>query len=319
VRAVVARQDAAVRSLAQLEALETVALEDARRRVERVLDVARELLGMEIAYFSEFTQTHQVMKRVSGDAGSFGFAPGTAIPLEETYCRRMVAGEIPNAIENAREHGGVRELPPTLEADMGSYIGVPLQLSDGRVYGTLCCASHRAHDELAEQDVRFMRVLGRLLADELDREHALAQVAPLEGAEVEDEDVVARLSLWFAGAPKAAPAARRALESLSDHVEPARLYDLNLLVTELVTNAVRHAGIGPASAVGLEVVVRAERLRVTVSDPGPGFEPAVPGADELDALDEHGRGLFIVEQLASRWGVMTNGPGTRVWLEIDAA
>lgn len=282
-----------------------------------MLEAAREQLGMEVAYYSELTQTHQVIAGVSGDAESFGFEPGLAIPVGETYCLRMITGEIPSVVDDARQHGAVRELPATAEADLGSYVGVPLQLSDGRVWGTLCCASHVPHAELGEQDVRFMRVLARLLADELDRtlagsdEQALGRVAPVES----DDDALARLSLWFAGAPKAAPAARRALESLSEHVEPARLYDLALLVTELVTNSVRHAGIGPASAVGLEVVVRPGRLRAVVSDPGPGFEPEVADPDDLD---EGGRGLFIVEQLASRWGVETEAPGTRVWFELAA-
>ena len=293
-----------------LEALESVALEDSARRVERVLETAREALDMDVAYFSEFTHDEQVIERVHGDSSSFGFEEGTAVALEETYCRRMVAGEIPNVIGDTRRHPGVMHLEATADAGLGAYIGVPLQLSDGRVFGTFCCASHRAHEQLGERDVRFMRVLARLLADQLEASTRLPERSATPAA---PDDAVARLSLWFAGAPRAAPAARQALASLEEHVSPGCMQELNLLVTELVTNSVRHAGVGPASAVGLEVLVRPGCIRAVVSDPGPGFTPAVR---DPDPLSEGGRGLFIVDQLAARWGVETAG-GTRVWVELE--
>ena len=48
-------------------------------------------------------------------------------------------------------------------------MGVPVRFSDGRLYGTLCCASHAATPWLGERDVAFMRVLARMLAHELER------------------------------------------------------------------------------------------------------------------------------------------------------
>lgn len=292
-----------------LEALESVALEDSARRIERVLETAREALDMDVAYFSEFTHDEQIIERANGDSSAFGFEEGTAIALEETYCRRMVAGEIPNVIGDTSRHPGVMHLQATGDARIGAYIGVPLQLSDGRVFGTFCCASHRPHEQLGDRDVRFMRVLARLLADQLETGAPL----PERSSTPAPDDAVARLSLWFAGAPRAAPAARQALASLAEHVSEGRMQELNLLVTELVTNSVRHTGVGPASAVGLEVVVTPGCIRAVVSDPGPGFEPEVR---DPDPLSEGGRGLFIVDRLATRWGVETAG-GTQVWVELE--
>lgn len=301
------------RAVRHLEALESVALEDSARRIERVLETAREALEMDVAYFSEFTQDEQVVELVSGDSDSFGFGRGTAVPLEETYCRRMVAGEIPNVIADTRSHPGVRELAPTRDADIGAYIGVPLQLSDGRVFGTFCCASHDRQAELGERDVRFMRVLARLLADQLEHPASSASPGELSTTPVQEDGAVARLSLWFAGAPRAAPAARQALASLAEHVSEGRMQELNLVVTELVTNSVRHAGMGPAHAVGLEVTIRRGCIRAVVSDPGPGFDPQLR---DPDPLGEGGRGLLIIDQLAARWGVEVHG-GTHVWVELD--
>ncbi|MDQ3850390.1 MAG: hypothetical protein M3296_07235 [Actinomycetota bacterium] len=114
-----------------LSALEAVALEDSSQRVARALEAAREVLGMDISYFSELTQTEQVVLAIMGDASSFGFDVGSAFPLEATYCRRMVAGEIDNAVPDAAADAVVRDLPVTREADLGAYLGVPVHLSTG--------------------------------------------------------------------------------------------------------------------------------------------------------------------------------------------
>jgi anti-sigma regulatory factor (Ser/Thr protein kinase) len=84
-----------------------------------------------------------------------------------------------------------------------------------------------------------------------------------------------------------------------------------------VTNSVRHAGVGEDGLVGFELVLSPASVRVEVSDPGPGFvpEPDRPGADALG-----GRGLFLVDSLADRWGTADGGDGgTRVWFELDRA
>jgi anti-sigma regulatory factor (Ser/Thr protein kinase) len=110
----------------------------------------------------------------------------------------------------------------------------------------------------------------------------------------------------------AAPArARGALEQIASRVSPERLRDVRLLVSELVTNAVRHAG---GEAVRLVVALTGEVLRVEVHDPGHGFELAAAPTDPLRAS---GWGLVLVGELADRWGV-DHDPRTRVWFEMDA-
>jgi anti-sigma regulatory factor (Ser/Thr protein kinase) len=124
-----------------------------------------------------------------------------------------------------------------------------------------------------------------------------------------------RISIQLAAGPSAAAWARNALTALDERVEPDLLADLRLLVSELVTNSVRHSAMAPAETVGLDVSVRGETVRVEVRDSGPGFEPRarVPGQSKAG-----GWGLFLVEKLADRWGVACN-KFTRVWFEIDHA
>jgi integral membrane sensor domain MASE1/anti-sigma regulatory factor (Ser/Thr protein kinase) len=108
--------------------------------------------------------------------------------------------------------------------------------------------------------------------------------------------------------------ARAALAPLADELGAELYDDLRLLVTELVTNCVRHAGLTGPEPIHLRVLVKAGVLRVEVRDPGVGFEPRVvqPGPEQVG-----GWGLYIVEQLADRWGIRPEGGGTAVWLEKD--
>lgn len=111
----------------------------------------------------------------------------------------------------------------------------------------------------------------------------------------------------------AASEARTALTALEGMVNADALDDIRLLVSELVTNSVRHSG-APGARVRLDVVGDADSVRVEVSDGGRGFEPRA----RSKAHDEVGGwGLHLVERIATRWGVQT-GRRTRVWFEIDS-
>jgi anti-sigma regulatory factor (Ser/Thr protein kinase) len=92
---------------------------------------------------------------------------------------------------------------------------------------------------------------------------------------------------------------------------------LILLVSELVTNAVRHAGLKAGDRIGLLVDRRDTVLRVEVDDPGTGFDLRPPRPDPARAS---GWGLYLVDELADRWGMDRGGRGgTRIWFELDEA
>ena len=88
--------------------------------------------------------------------------------------------------------------------------------------------------------------------------------------------------------------------------------NLRLIVSELVTNALRHGDDG--ERIDLAVTPKPEFLCVQVTDDGPGLAPR-PRA--LDTEDVGGFGLFFVEQLTRRWGVTRENRRTRVWFELD--
>jgi anti-sigma regulatory factor (Ser/Thr protein kinase) len=125
---------------------------------------------------------------------------------------------------------------------------------------------------------------------------------------------VSPISLQVPDGPSAPRLARRrVLGGLGDALPAAVAADVGLLVSELVTNSVRHAHVG-TGMIDVEVSLLPSRLRLTVSDPGGESVPHVVGRD----LDHGGGlGLFLVEALTSSWGVSREPGGVvRVWCEI---
>lgn len=88
------------------------------------------------------------------------------------------------------------------------------------------------------------------------------------------------------------------------------LDEAQLLVSELVTNAVRHGG--PPVTVRVECV-GAEGLRVSVSD----GDPRPPVRRDVEPESEGGRGVALVDILSDRWGVEAGAPGKTVWFVLS--
>jgi serine/threonine-protein kinase RsbW len=120
-----------------------------------------------------------------------------------------------------------------------------------------------------------------------------------------------RIERQLAVTPEAAAEARHALTGIA--LEDGRERDVRLLVSELVTNAVRHANLAPGDVILLVIEVEAGRLRVEVHDPGGGFVPTAPAPDPARPS---GWGLYLVAELADRWGVDSEDR-TLVWFELD--
>lgn len=119
------------------------------------------------------------------------------------------------------------------------------------------------------------------------------------------------LNLKLDRGPNAAAVARRGLARLPGDLDAPLVETLRLLVTELVTNSVRHTG---GDTVLLTVLVGNSAVLTEVSDAGAGFEPAETGSP---SSDHTGWGLFLVDRLAERWGVEKDGAGTKVWFELS--
>ena len=108
--------------------------------------------------------------------------------------------------------------------------------------------------------------------------------------------------------PEAAGAARRLL--MREGIDPDLDHTVCLLTSEIVTNSIRHAGLGPDDRIVLAARLTEDFARIEVRDPGQGFDPDIRHGSA-------GYGLRMLDMLASRWGVDSDSSGTRVWFEVD--
>ena len=112
--------------------------------------------------------------------------------------------------------------------------------------------------------------------------------------------------------PMAGLGARRALLAGNGALPNSVRNDVLLLVTELVSNAVRHAKAGPDAVVRVELRRGSDSLRVAVSDEGAGFTAEAP----LERDQADGWGLALVDRIADRWAVTPTASGTCAWFEM---
>ena len=106
--------------------------------------------------------------------------------------------------------------------------------------------------------------------------------------------------------PESARLARRALHAHGLHEDIE--HTVTLLTTEVVGNAVRHAGLRSDQRIVFFARLHESYARIEVADPGMGFDPAT--------VKTEGYGLRLLSTLAGRWGVDCT-KGCRVWFEVD--
>lgn len=121
------------------------------------------------------------------------------------------------------------------------------------------------------------------------------------------------IDLRLAPDVRAPQLARRSLDALRSSLDGSIVDEAMLLVSELVTNSVRHADLGPGDTIAVRIVGAGPSLRIEVTDPGPGFDPTA-----MPAPNGHGGwGLWLLDRIAPRWGV-SHDDGLRVWFELNA-
>jgi HD-GYP domain-containing protein (c-di-GMP phosphodiesterase class II) len=119
---------------------------------------------------------------VTGAGDSFGARADESVPLEGTYCELLLDGRLDNVVRDSSREAIVADLPITAEGGIGAYIGVPVMLSDGAVYGTFCCLSHEPMPELRDRDVQFLKVLAQLVAHQVEEDARVRELRRLEMA-----------------------------------------------------------------------------------------------------------------------------------------
>lgn len=134
--------------------------------VASVLESVRRGLDMRVAYLSIFVGSEQLIIAVEGDGSALGIVPGRRIPLQDTYCIRMVEGEVGPVVEDTGRVPILADLPATA-GGLACYVGVPVHHPDGQVMGSLCCADTVARDDLPPSVTATLTALARLLTERL--------------------------------------------------------------------------------------------------------------------------------------------------------
>jgi GAF domain-containing protein len=150
----------------EVEALRRIEAAEENDVVEQALTAARGRLRMDAAYVTTVDSHKQTIEGLVGETAA-PIGSVSELPLEQTYCARMLKGEIPNIVSDTRSNPVLRDLAVTQY--VGAYVGVPVRLSDGRVHGTLCCVSNEAAQGLGEDELRFMHVLAGIIAARIER------------------------------------------------------------------------------------------------------------------------------------------------------
>ncbi|WP_432574538.1 EAL domain-containing protein [Kineococcus sp. SYSU DK005] len=166
---------------------------DLSRRIDRLLDAARRQLGVDTAVLAQFhgdTWTLRHVATAPGVRDPRGFSAERA----GTYCQRVLEGRLEPVVPDAAAHPVTGPLPITGALGIGAYVGVPVRLGDGTLYGTLCALSSTPQPELRPRDAGVLEILAEALGELVARDQEQAR---------ERRSVLARLEeLHRTGGPR---------------------------------------------------------------------------------------------------------------------
>ncbi|WP_433497269.1 ATP-binding protein [Sphaerimonospora sp. CA-214678] len=123
-----------------------------------------------------------------------------------------------------------------------------------------------------------------------------------------------RHEIRLPGDPASVSCARSEVRRLLGNEHPA-VEDAVLVTSELVTNAIKHSGCQAGDSIGFTLAATDNVVRVEVHDPGStSAEPHL----RLEPNAEDGRGLLIVDEISTEWGIREHddGPGRTVWCAL---
>jgi GAF domain-containing protein len=136
--------------------------------IGEVLRLLRERLQMDVVFVSEFVDGQRMFRHVEQTPGVKAIAVGEGAPLEESWCQRVVDGRLSQYIADAKRDPVAAPLLKGLPFPIGTHISTPLVLSNGEVYGTLCCFSFEPHGQPNPEDLSKLKLTARLAAQRLE-------------------------------------------------------------------------------------------------------------------------------------------------------
>jgi EAL domain-containing protein (putative c-di-GMP-specific phosphodiesterase class I) len=133
-----------------------------------VLSVMRTHMKMEVAFVSRVSDGRRYFEHVDADLGFCPVAVGESDEIADSYCGRVLTGQIPGLIIDAAREPGVSDLEATWSLPVGSHLSVPVHTEDGGVFGTLCCFSRHVNPDLTADDLEAMRLFAAIVGKHLE-------------------------------------------------------------------------------------------------------------------------------------------------------
>jgi EAL domain-containing protein (putative c-di-GMP-specific phosphodiesterase class I) len=136
---------------------------DAERQVAELLRTVKESLGLSVAFLTRMDGTTQTLEVVESSVPLL-FLEGAEQAQDSTFCQAILDGKLPAVIPDVGALPEARRLPAARFPRVRSFVSVPVTLSDGSLYGTLCAAALTADKGLTKRDQSLMDVLASAAA-----------------------------------------------------------------------------------------------------------------------------------------------------------
>lgn len=136
--------------------------------IESSLATLRRHLEMDVAFVGRVHSGRRYFEFVDAESSDCPVQPGESDPLEDTYCGRVIAGQIPQLVPDAAAIPELAQLPVTHELPVGAHMSVPLLRSSGEVLGTLCCFSYQPDLSLRERDLQMLKLFAEIVSANLE-------------------------------------------------------------------------------------------------------------------------------------------------------
>lgn len=124
----------------------------------------RQSLRMDVAFVGRFLDGRRVFAVVDEAIPGETLHAGDSDPLDESYCGLVASGQLPAVVADARQCDATARLPITRTLGIGAYLSAPVVLSDGTVWGTVCCFSHGPRPDLGSEAAQVLRSIAVLVA-----------------------------------------------------------------------------------------------------------------------------------------------------------
>lgn len=131
--------------------------------LQEVLRVLRTVFKMDVVFVSKIADGKRTFMAVDASPEHQIISPGQSDPVEQSWCHNIVQGRLPELIRDGKTYIESGQAPYT-PLEIGTHISVPIVLTDGSVYGTLCTFAFHVDKQIQAIDVSRLRTAARLIA-----------------------------------------------------------------------------------------------------------------------------------------------------------